>query len=141
MVLEGTSDLFYLANQSSGSFTSDHASTEEVNVLTLDSFWQDRNINHISYLKIDTEGGDLNVLKGGEKLLAEQRIDFVEVEAGMNAYNKRHVPFETLKSYLEAKNYFLFGIYEQVQEWPTQHTHLRRVNSVFMSRTMIDRSK
>lgn len=71
-------------------------------------------------------------------MLNEQRIDFVEVEAGMNAGNKRHVPFETLKEYLESKNYLLFGIYEQVHEWPTNEPHLRRTNAVYLSRRMIN---
>jgi hypothetical protein len=65
----------------------------------------------------------------------------VEVEAGMNASNKRHVPFETLKDYLELRSYLLFGIYEQVHEWPTKEPHLRRTNSVFISRRMIETNR
>jgi hypothetical protein len=74
-------------------------------------------------------------------MLNEQRIDLVEVEAGMNAGNKRHVPFEALKGYLESKSYLLFGIYHQVREWPTNEPHLRRTNPVFISRRMIETNR
>ena len=67
----------------------------------------------------------------------EQHIDFIEVEAGMNPWNERQVPFEILKAHLESKNYFLFGIYEQVHEWPTKAPHLRRANAVFLSERLI----
>ena len=68
-------------------------------------------------------------------------MDFVEVEAGMNAGNKRHVSFEALKDYLESRSYLLFGIYGQVHEWPTKKPHLRRTNPVFVSRRMIGKHK
>ena len=74
-------------------------------------------------------------------MLTEQRIDLVQVEAGMNNSNKRHVPFETLKDYLQSHGYFLFGVYEQVSEWPTKEPHLRRTNLAFISRRLIEANK
>jgi len=115
--------------------------TEDVNIVTLDDYCRAKSIGKVNYLKIDTEGGDLEVLRGGEGMLQEQRIDFVEVEAGMNADNKRHVPFEILKDYLESRGYPLFGVYEQVPEWPTKEPHLRRTNPVFISRRMIEMNR
>ena len=137
MALKGSSDLFFLLDQSKNSPANEDVMTEDVDIVTLDEFCLARKIGQINYLKIDTEGGDLDILRGSVNMLNEQRIDFVEVEAGMNASNKRHVPFETLKGYLESRNYFLFGIYEQVDEWPTKEPHLRRTNPVFISRRMI----
>jgi hypothetical protein len=92
-------------------------------------------------MKIDTEGADLDVLKGAERMLNEQRIDIVKVEAGMNPTNHLHVPFEVLKNYLESKHYFLFGIYEQKHEWPTKHPHLRRTNPIFISQQVIENNR
>lgn len=111
--------------------------TESVNVTTLDNFCETNNVSQISYLKVDTEGGDLNVLVGCEKILNVHGIDFVEVEAGMNPDNKHHVPLETLKSFLEKHGYYIFGIYEQVPEWPKKEPHLRRTNIVFVSQKLI----
>jgi hypothetical protein len=112
-------------------------STERVKIVSLDSFCADNAIPHISYLKIDTEGMDLEVLKGACSMLSREAIDFVEVEAGMNPDNLHHAPFEDLKSGLESHGFRLFGIYEQVSEWPTGAPHLRRVNAVFLSGAMI----
>jgi FkbM family methyltransferase len=136
MCLQGSSDRFFLASEP-GQPPAPDAVTEEVDIITIDEFCEATQIQQISYLKIDTEGADLEVLRGAEEMLAAQRIHIVEVEAGMNRGNERHVTFETLKSHLEARGYFLFGIYEQMGEWPTREPHLRRANPVFISQHTI----
>ena len=109
--------------------------TEEVNVTTLDDFCQVHDITHINFLKIDTEGNDLEVLKGADQMLKKHHIDFVEVEAGMGPLNDYHVPLERFKTHLEDLGYYLFGIYEQTSEWRLKQKHLRRANMVFMVNT------
>jgi FkbM family methyltransferase len=47
---------------------------------TLDSLCQGLNIERIDVLKVDTEGHDLAVLQGAERMLSERRIRFVYVE-------------------------------------------------------------
>ena len=141
MVKKGSPDMFFVADDSSTGKTTPGVEMEEIDVLPLDAFCEREEISHISFLKIDTEGGDLNVLKGAEKMLSQQRVDFVEVEAGMNCGNKFHVPFETLRGHLEERNYSLFAIYEQVHEWPANEPQLRRANLVFMSRALIASTK
>lgn len=138
IVLEGNSEMFYIMEKTQLD-TSMNQNVELVEISTLDIFCQEKNIQHINFLKIDTEGGDLEVLKGSSEMLKNQKIDFVQVEAGMNPFNKRHVAFELLKQYLESNEYFLFGIYEQVDEWITKEPNLRRTNSVFMSKKMINK--
>lgn len=140
MVIQGSNDMFYLLDESKPN-AAEEMVTETVDVLTMDQFCQSHQIEQISYLKIDTEGGDLEVLKGAVDLLSAQKIDFVEVEAGMSPINDRHVAFEELKSFLESHNYYLFGIYEQVNEWPTNKPNLRRTNPVFISQQLIDADK
>ncbi len=141
MVLAGRSETFFVLEQSKEFTVEDDVKTEPVDIVTLDEFCQERSIHQINYLKIDTEGGDLEVLKGAEHLLSAQKIDIVQVEAGMNPSNDRHVPLETLKAFLESRRYFLFGIYEQVNEWPTKSPHLRRANPLFISDRLIERNK
>jgi FkbM family methyltransferase len=138
MVLEGKSVMFFLSGESRPLPRGENVITEQVEVATLDEFCRKHQVDRVSYIKIDTEGGDVNVLKGAEHLLAEQRIDVVQLEAGMNLHNTWHVPLETLKQHLESRNYFLFGVYEQVHEWPAKEPHLRRANPVFISRRMIE---
>ena len=134
MALEADSDMCYLRGK--GSTCGDGARSEYVEVGTIDEFCHSRDIEHIAYLKIDTEGGDLEVLRGAARMLETQSIDLVQVEAGMNPSNTRHVPFELLKELLQSKGYFLFGIYEQVREWPEGKPYLRRANPVFVSKTL-----
>lgn len=110
---------------------------EIIERIPLDDFCSEQKIDRISFLKVDTEGRDLDVLKGAFRMLADQRIDFVEVEAGMNPGNTFHVPMEVLKSAMEQHGYMLFGIYEQMHEWPENKPHLRRSNLVFMSPGLI----
>lgn len=110
---------------------------EQVPVVTLDAFAASNGIGHIQYVKIDTEGGDLGVLEGGTTLLSRHRIDVVEVEAGLNPQNRTHVPLERVKAFLEMHGYLLFGVYEQVTEWPTREPQLRRANVTFISPRVI----
>jgi FkbM family methyltransferase len=48
--------------------------TTNVEVITLDSFTKDQNIEFIHILKSDTQGYDFEVFKGADTLLSENRI-------------------------------------------------------------------
>ncbi len=136
MVLEGISEMYFLRRGAS-EMPSGDTPVEEVAVETLDNFCQSQGIERINYLKIDTEGADLDVLKGAENMLRGQEVDLIEAECGMNGRNKRHVGLDILTSFLEEKNYLLFGIYEQVNEWPTRAPNLRRANPIFISESVV----
>jgi len=62
------------------------ATTEEVATTTLDAYADQTRLEHIMLVKIDTEGHDLAVLRGGQRLFAEQRITIAQFE-----YNHRWV--------------------------------------------------
>lgn len=81
----------------------------------------------------------MDVLEGAVKMLVKQNIDIIQVETGMNPTNSRHVSFESVKQFLESYHYYLFGIYEQVNEWPTGKPHLRRTNPIFISQKLIEK--
>ncbi len=99
-------------------------------------------VQQIGFLKIDAEGHDLQVLYGFQKMLKAMRIDLVEAEVGMNPENRRHVPFEVVKTYLERLGYRLFLIYEQSRDVPfTGRPILRRSNVVFASARLIDAAR
>lgn len=49
---------------------------------TLDDYCSVNNINHIDLLKIDTEGHELEVLKGGSTMLATGAISIIQFEFG-----------------------------------------------------------
>jgi FkbM family methyltransferase len=137
MVLEGQSDMFFLRRGPDGSGAAQDMEVEQVPVETLDTFCENQGIGRINYLKIDTEGADLDVLKGAEAMLRGQRVDIIEAECGMSGRNTRHVALDTLTRFLEERDYLLFGIYEQVHEWPTRAPYLRRSNPMFISDNVI----
>jgi FkbM family methyltransferase len=87
--------------------------TETVRVDTLDRFCDEHGIDCIDFLKIDTEGYDLEVLKGAENMLTSCKVNFIQVEAGMDSTDKEYVPFQAFIKHLESKGYFLFGVYDQ----------------------------
>lgn len=112
--------------------TNDASRALKVAVISIDDVCAKRQLPVISYLKIDAEGHELEVLKGADRMLREGRISFVEAECGLNAQNTYHVPFEVIKRHLEGYGFHLFGVYRQVEEWPTGQRHLRRANAVFI---------
>jgi len=113
-----------------------HKDVELAEMRTLVSFCQEQGIGEIDFLKIDTEGYDLEVLKGAEQMLDSHQISFIQVEAGMNPSNKKHVSLEKFKEYLEPKEYLLFGIYEQASE--KSNVFLRRCNALFVSQKALE---
>lgn len=52
----------------------------EIPMVTLDGFCEALQIERIDFLKIDTEGYELNVLRGAERLLKERRIKMIQFE-------------------------------------------------------------
>lgn len=62
------------------------ATTEEVATTTLDSYAERVGLDHLTLLKIDTEGHDLAVLRGAQKLISNGRIWVAQFE-----YNHRWI--------------------------------------------------
>lgn len=112
-----------------------------ISIDTLDLFCQDHGINKIGFLKIDTEGYDLEVLRGAKYLLENECINVLKIEVSMNPDNKFHAQFEDVKSILEPLGYRLFGIYDQVHEWKPSLPMLRRANLVYISESMKNQYK
>lgn len=115
--------------------------SESVTMARGDTFCAERAIEEIGFLKIDTEGHDLEVLRGFRTMLKAARIDLVEVEVSMNPENRRHVPFERAKSYLERFGYRLFLIHEQAREGAARGPIIRRANVVFCSARLIESAR
>ena len=74
---------------------------------TLDEFVSKRQINDLKLIKIDTEGHDLNVLKGGGETLANPSLDFLVLEFGIDESDQRHVNLNLLISFLEKAGFYL----------------------------------
>ena len=98
---------------------------------------QKLNVDRIDFLKIDTEGHDLEVLHGFLPVL--DRVDFIQVEAGMNPYNRTHAPFGELEALLRGEGFQLAYIFDQKLEWKRGgQPVLRRCDPLFVNRRLVD---
>jgi FkbM family methyltransferase len=104
------------------------------------SFVARHGITRVSFLKIDAEGHDFDVLLGFVPVLGQ--VDFVQVEASMNVYNKVHVPFRVLEDLLRHQGFLLFRFYDQAFEAGRGgRPVMRRVNPVFINASLVDMPK
>ncbi|NES86324.1 MAG: FkbM family methyltransferase [Moorea sp. SIO2B7] len=84
-----------------------------VNVDTVDHFCQREGINLINLLKIDTEGFEINVLKGAKQLLQEGKIDFILAECSFYQpdIGFPHGDFVEILNYLHPLQYRVVSFY------------------------------
>ncbi|GAB3195578.1 FkbM family methyltransferase [Pontibacter aydingkolensis] len=77
-----------------------------VETLTLDSYADKNNLSNFSYVKIDVEGFEKDVLEGARNLLAHQRIDIIQLEINDSLKNSGTSVVELLEQ-LQNYNYIL----------------------------------
>lgn len=79
--------------------------TESVNCDKLDNLWKKK--QPIDFLKLDTEGSELNILKGAEKNLREKRILMIKTEFLLVPYYKQHYLLGHQQVFLDKLGYRL----------------------------------
>jgi FkbM family methyltransferase len=119
----------------------DNVTSEIVPITTIDQFCADNSIETIDFLKIDTEGHDLEVIKGASRILAEQKIGIVQAEVSMSARNSFQIQFPVIHAEIERHGYALFGIYEQIPDWQTNEPFVRNANTVYVSPVVMAQNK
>lgn len=88
------------------------ANSEVIRVERTDDFCRANGIGRIDLLKIDTEGYELEVLKGADSLISDRKVKLIYCETGFSPNDKHKVYFPQLLEYLVGKGYILFGFYE-----------------------------
>ncbi len=83
-----------------------------VPLTTLDSYVKQRGLTHIDLLKIDTQGFDLEVLRGASTILKRQGIATLLVEVNFTSLYKGQSTFGDVQQYLKDKRYGLVAFYE-----------------------------
>lgn len=86
--------------------------TETVQAIRGDRFCEERSIQEIDILKIDTEGNDLRVLVGFAAALQAKRIEYIQVECTTSPDNHFHVQLGNFLNFLNPFGYRLFGLFE-----------------------------
>jgi FkbM family methyltransferase len=109
-----------LRNELSGNCSSKGG--ELVVIKTLESFCAEQDITHIDLLKTDTEGFDLEVLKGAEAMLRSHRIQFIFSEASLRPDDSYHTSFFRVTEYLSRFGYSFVDLYDHafVSSAPTR---------------------
>jgi FkbM family methyltransferase len=84
-----------------------------VETVTLDDYCEQHGITHVDILKTDTEGHDLEVLKGAARLLAGGRVEWVLTEATFDAEDRSHSLFGPMQAFLSDHGMTPWCFYEQ----------------------------
>jgi FkbM family methyltransferase len=90
-----------------------------VRTRTLDSFCKEHLIPYIDFLKIDTEGAELDVLRGAFELLRERKIKTIQFEYG-GTYPDAGITLRQVCQLLSSYGYTIFRIL------PDGLVHIRR---------------
>jgi len=77
----------------------------KINLRTVDSYCQDKSIQYLTLLKSDTQGYDLEVLRGAEQMLP--RIHFVLLEVNFSALYEGLPSFDKIFAYMNDRNFKL----------------------------------
>ena len=78
----GLNSLYMRRGLEDGYGRNSQSKTELIRVETLDGYCQQANISFIDFLKVDVEGHELEVFKGGLKLLSQGKIKQIQFEYG-----------------------------------------------------------
>ncbi|OIP72569.1 MAG: hypothetical protein AUK43_02835 [Oscillatoriales cyanobacterium CG2_30_40_61] len=84
---------------------------QEIQVLknTVDNYCIQQNLERINFLKIDVEGGELDVLKGAKNCLKKGKIDYIQFEYG-GTYLDAKITLKETFEYLHKFCYVMFKI-------------------------------
>jgi FkbM family methyltransferase len=118
---------------------------EEVATDTIDHFCQVRTIPRVDILKVDTEGADLKVLHGAERMIRDGKIAFVLAEVGFNHSDRGHVHLNAILDYCASVNLEPYSFYDYCRLKPpayeTEGLGLVFANVLFVSPAAIGRRR
>lgn len=80
-------------------------STQKVMVNTIDRYCKSNKINHIDLLKIDTQGYELEVLKGAREFLENQKINIIKVEIMFDNVYEKFFTFSDYENLINPEKY------------------------------------
>lgn len=86
--------------------------THWVEVVTVDAFCKKNSISYINFLKTDTEGYELNVLKGASAMMERDAIQFVYVEIFFNENYIGQSSFGDIYNFLLENSFELVRFYD-----------------------------
>jgi|688.fasta_scaffold250700_2 FkbM family methyltransferase len=92
---------------------SESASSERIMVETIDGFCAHHRIEQIDFLKVDSIGYEIPILKGASRMLAEDRVTFIYADSTFQKKDVYNTNFNDLHDFLYQKNFLFYGLYRQ----------------------------
>jgi len=135
---EGEAGIFVNPDDTESSLVAHYGAYREetVKLSTVDAFCQRQGLDQIDFVKIDTEGFEIEVLNGATRMLAEHKISLLLVETELIPSKKVFIPLLELNGLLAHFDYELFGIYHQQQHWDGKKS-LYFVNALFAAPELV----
>ncbi len=98
---------------------------------SIDSFCKEKKINRIHFLKIDTEGSELDILKGSIQALAHKTINCIQFEYG-GTYQDAKTTLQEVYQLLTQNGYIVFRIIPEglikISQWSNDLENYRYSN-------------
>ena len=94
----------------------DKENGEDVDVITLDQYCSDNNINRIDVLKIDVEGFENEVIDGAKELISSNKVDLISVELGVDPQGY-YIFYPDFAKKLGTLGFYTVGFYDQTCSW------------------------
>jgi FkbM family methyltransferase len=101
-----------------------------IQVDTVDAYCAARAIDRIDLLKIDTEGYEIQVCQGAERMLREGRVGFVLAEVDFRGEKTGHTDFCALSRHLAPLGYTTHAFYD-VSHWAKNPAPINYCNALF----------
>jgi len=84
-----------------------------VPMTTLDHYCAEHSIERVNVLKIDSQGYELNILRGASRLLKERRVDIIYLELLFVSVYQGQAFFEDVYAHLRLHQFKLVGFYNR----------------------------
>jgi len=98
--------------------------TLEMETVDFDSFAKENQIDYVDFMKLDTEGSELDILKGATRFLKETILG-LSIEVEFSQWHKDQPVFSDVDSFLRSFGFQLFNL--------TPYRHARKVLPAFSS--------
>ena len=96
---------------------------------TLDNFAAGARLDHIDFIKIDTEGSELDILQGGRVSLDSKRVLGLLVEVWWDPRLKHQPSFAEMDSFIRRQGFTFFDL--ECQRYPRNSLPVGRITHVF----------
>lgn len=107
-------------------FSDENLVKAEVETIRLDDFFADRTFD---FIKIDIQGGELNALRGGERVF--RAADYVLIELSLVEYNEGEPPVERVAELMRAYGFRIADIVEYHRHDSFNGGQLLQIDALF----------